>query len=153
MKLYLARHGDYAMDIRRQLDVLTENGKRDIQALSDFISSQSLIVSDILHSSKHRAEETAALLSPGFQCEQAPRFHAGLDPNDDVGLLALEIASWHDNHLLVSHLPLLSKLTSLLVLGDENREIVNFKPGSLLCLQEVGKGKWMIHWMLIPGLY
>lgn len=152
MKLYLARHGDYLLDTSQSMDVLTEKGRNDIILTANFLKKMNLRVSNILHSGKYRAQQTAELLSEGIACDQPPQSYPGLNPNDDVTAIAHEVAHWNDDVLLVGHLPFMGRLVSLLITGDENKEIVNFQTGVLVCLDQIDRTRWMINWVLTPEL-
>ncbi len=59
--------------------------------------------------------------------------------------------------MLVGHLPFLSRLASLLLVGDPERALVRFRMGGIVCLTGEpagagGTGGWMVAWMLIPEL-
>ncbi len=58
-----------------------------------------------------------------------------------------------EDTILVGHLPLMSKLTSRLVAGDEEETVVHFKPGAVACLER-GKngGGWTVQWFVRPEL-
>jgi len=49
----------------------------------------------------------------------------------------------------VGHLPHLSRLTSLLLVGDPTREIVSFRMGAIVCLTREEEG-WRLKWILTP---
>src|SRR5688500_15377531 len=109
MKLYLARHGDYALDTMTGQDKLTEKGVLDIEKLAAFLRPLKLPLSQILHSSKLRAKQTAEILTQGFHCEELPQPHAGLNPEDDVTVLAESLIYEDKDILLVGHLPFMGK--------------------------------------------
>ena len=50
--------------------------------------------------------------------------------------------------MLVGHLPHMSRLASLLLLWDSGREVLDFKPGTVACLEKVGG--WRVKWMISP---
>jgi len=152
MKLYLVRHGDYTVDTMRRLDVLNEKGTKEIIRVANFLSHLNLHVSNILHSGKFRAQQTAELLANGIVCNQPIQSRQGLDPNDDVTAVANEIAHWSDDVLLVGHLPFMSKLVSKLLTGNENKDILAFKTGTFVCLEQIDRARWMVNWMLVPDL-
>lgn len=152
MKLYLARHGDYILDTMKGLDVLSDKGKSDMLLMANFLKQSRLQVSNILHSSKNRAQQTADILAEGMTSDQVPQLYQGLNPNDDVSQLVLDISQWNDDVLLVGHLPFMGKLVSLLVTGSEDNEIVNFQTGTLVCLDQVDRTHWMISWIMTPDI-
>ncbi|MCX7914224.1 MAG: hypothetical protein N2511_06535 [Thermodesulfovibrionales bacterium] len=49
-------------------------------------------------------------------------------------------------------LPHLSKLASLLLCGDAQRDIITFKRAGVVCLKRFDNGVWSIQWMVIPEI-
>jgi phosphohistidine phosphatase len=153
MKLYVARHGDYSMEMAQQMDVLTENGINEMTVLANFLSPLDIHVSNILHSGKFRAQQSAEILAKGFHCEQAVQLQAGLNPNDDVKAFANEISHWDTDVLIVSHLPFVGRLISELVTQNENHNLIDFKTGTFVCLEQLEHTRWIINWVLTPELF
>ncbi len=54
-----------------------------------------------------------------------------------------------DKLMLCGHLPYLSKLSALLTLGDESKEIIRFRMGGVVCLVKEEKG-WLVSWAVTP---
>jgi phosphohistidine phosphatase len=54
--------------------------------------------------------------------------------------------------MVVGHLPFMAKMVSYLVTGNEDSNIVAFKPGSVVCLQQDAEEHWQIQWMLRPDI-
>jgi phosphohistidine phosphatase len=67
---------------------------------------------------------------------------------DDPSLWAERLPGSDRDILLVGHLPHLSKLASLLLLWDPGRDIIDFTPGTVLCLEMTDN--WKVKWMLSP---
>jgi len=44
----------------------------------------------------------------------------------------------------------LSKLSALLLCQDEEKKVVNFQRGGIVCLGRDESGLWSINWMVIP---
>lgn len=153
MKLYLMRHGDYVAEDVRHGNPLSEKGQRDIRQIADFLSIHPIHVSRILHSEKLRAQQTASLLAQGLRCEKAPEEVRGLNPSDDVAAFAEELQHGEEDIALVGHLPFMGRLVGLLVSRNENKEIVTFQPGTLVCLEKIEAMRWMINWVLSPALF
>ena len=86
-------------------------------------------------------------LTPGQPVAAA----AGLDPNDPVEPWIATVNGWTEDGLLVGHQPFLGKLVSRLVLGEE-RALVDYRPGTVVCLEPTGAGDWRIVGMLGPAL-
>jgi phosphohistidine phosphatase len=152
MKIYLARHGDYTINTQN-IDVLTEKGERDMQALASFLHESELHVENIFHSVKNRAHQSAELLAQGVKSHSTIQEKQGLAPDDEVAAFADEIMHWDADTLIVGHLPFMGRLLSQLVLGNENKEIVDFQPGTMVCLEQIGQIRWIIRWVLTPQLF
>jgi phosphohistidine phosphatase len=74
----------------------------------------------------------------------------GLNPNDPARGAAQILVQSDDDTLVVSHLPLLSKLVSRLVTGNKEPSIVSFVPGGAVCLECTDTGSWTVSWMVRP---
>jgi phosphohistidine phosphatase len=152
MQLYLVQHGEALpaeVDPKRPLSVA---GEADVRRIAAFLAGSGVRVARVLHSGKRRAEQTAeglaATLAPGI----APESRAGLNPNDSTESLALELAAWQEDTILVGHLPFMARLASRLVAGREDASLVAFEPGSVVCLLRTDQRAWTVAWMLRPGL-
>ncbi len=150
MKLYLVRHGDYSASGIEQQDVLNEKGINDIKQLVNFLLPLQIRVNSFLHSGKIRAQQTAEILSQGIACDQSIQARDGLNPNDDVTAFATEITHWEGDVCVVGHLPFMSKLVSYLVIGNQNKEIMFFHTGTIVCLELLDSTRWMIQWVWGP---
>jgi phosphohistidine phosphatase len=74
---------------------------------------------------------------------------SGLSPEDDPLVAKAELEAAKGSLMLVGHLPHLSRLASLLLTGDEEREMVNFPAAAVVCLAYV-EGSWQLQWILTP---
>jgi phosphohistidine phosphatase len=75
----------------------------------------------------------------------------GLAPADDPGRAKSEVEAAREPLMLVGHLPHLSRLASLLLVGDPGREIIRFRNGAIVCLVQA-EGRWLLQWVLTPEL-
>jgi len=149
MKLYLVRHGDYSTNNVKQQDVLTEKGTKEIEQMVNFLKPLHVHVSHLFHSGKWRAQQTAEILAQGLICKQPIEAQKGLDPNDEVTGFENELQG-DDDICLVGHLPFMSRLVSYLITGNENKEIVFFHTGTIVCLARDERTRWLIQWMWSP---
>src|SRR5678815_1819858 len=117
MKLYLARHGEYALDVTTGRDTLTKKAMQAPAKTAEFLSPLHLSLANIFHNGKFRTQQTAEILAKGFQCNELPAMKEGLKPEDDIQALAQELFYEEKDILLVGHLPFMSKLTSQLIEG------------------------------------
>lgn len=159
MTLYVAQHGEA---LPKDVDPdrpLSEQGRTDVQRVGATLARAGLAVPHVLHSGKTRARQSAELLAERLAAPgSTPVEREGLKATDPAGDLAATVASWGEDALIVSHLPLVGRLVARLVAGDEEREVVAFQPGTVACLEpgEEGSGAdgggWRLAWMLRPGL-
>ena len=88
MRLYLVQHGDAkpeADDPERQL---SEQGRDDVARVAAFAKRAGVEVTQIRHSGKRRAEETAAILAEHLKPAGGVLALPGLAPKDDVSGVA-----------------------------------------------------------------
>ena len=152
MKLYLVQHGD---SLEKESDPerpLSAKGIKEIEMLAEFLSTRMPMVSTIFHSGKLRAKQTAELVALKISSNNGVQKLFGIEPTDPIAPMAYEIESWSEDTMLAGHLPFMSKLVSKLTTGDESIPIVNYEPGSIVCLEKIIEKKWLIQWMLRPTL-
>ncbi len=149
MKLYLVQHGkavDEKIDPKRPL---SEDGKVETEEMARFLQVRKIKPEIIWHSEKLRARQTAEIFANILDVSEVVE-KEGLKPNDPVELFRNEIEVMEKDLMIVGHLPFLAKLCSLLITGNEERYIVEFKYSGVLCLDF--KEKWKIYWYLTPEL-
>jgi phosphohistidine phosphatase len=152
MRLYLAQHGEAVQEEVDPARPLTTNGRADVARIANFLAEGGVRVGRVLHSGKPRAEQTAAILAALLAPGSAPEARARLNPNDPTEGIAQEVGAWDQDVMLVGHLPFMARLASRLVAGREDAPVVGFQPGSVLCLERGGRGRWTIVWMIGPEL-
>lgn len=152
MLLYLVRHGEAKPEEEDPERGLTDRGMKDARRVGEFLSFMGTELDTVMHSTKKRACETAQAITASLKPKKELREEAGLAPNDDPAAWAARINTMDEDTAIVSHLPFLDRLLGLLVLGDANRRIVNFKPVSTVCLKQAGGGRWIIEWAIDPGV-
>jgi phosphohistidine phosphatase len=52
--------------------------------------------------------------------------------------------------VLVGHLPHLARLAALLLCQDQEKSVINFRMGGVVCLSRSEAGQWGLEWILIP---
>jgi len=67
--------------------------------------------------------------------------------------MRLRLQSEETNVMLVGHLPYLGRLLSTLLLVDEDRPLVEFYMGAVICLERGEKGAYRLVWALVPELF
>ena len=147
MDFYLVRHGAAKAEGERPL---SDRGRKQVEEAARGAAAKRIQVSEILHSDKLRAKQTAEILARSLLPRRGIRESGGLSPEDDPSIAKAELEASESPLMLVGHLPHLGKLASLLVTGDPDREVTEFQPAGLVCLARAG-GKWEITWSLAPS--
>ncbi len=158
MMLYLVRHGDaVGADVNPERP-LSREGRKDILKVAQYLKKNNIEIDCIWHSGKKRAIETAQLIAEALDRKELCEEHVGLNPNDDVEIMAEEInevARIEDEReglMVVGHLPLLEQLGSFLITGSASGQIIEFHAGGVACLHRDGQGKWSFAWGVYPEM-
>lgn len=152
MILYLAQHAEAKREEEDPSRDLTEKGRQDSNKMAVHLGKLHLAVSQILHSGKTRALSTANIFAAAVSAAKGVAATTGIAPLDDPQIWAGRIKEMDEDLMLVGHLPHLAKLASLLLMGDEGRNVVNFKMAGLVCLRRQESGQWGVEWMVIPEI-
>ena len=149
MLVYLVRHGEAVSEKEDPARPRSESGRDDIIRISNLLArSIRLVPGHIYHSPKTRASQTAEIISRSLKETPAPAAEDGLLPLDDPSIWGERLPTMDRDVLLVGHLPHLSRLASLLLLWDPGRDIIEFTPGAVLCLEKTAE--WKAKWLLSP---
>ena len=152
MKLYLVQHGQaYSKDLHPDRP-LTDQGKEDVDRLAAFLKQAGIHVDRVIHSGKLRAIQTAERLAKAIAPEAELEASRVINPNDHPTTFDRKSESWNRDTLVVGHMPFMSKLVSYLVVEDENRLLITYQPGSIVCLERDSKAYWQVNWMIRPEL-
>ena len=152
MKLYLVQHGQAVPKQEDPGRPLSEQGREEVQRVAACLGEAGVRVVRVWHSGKLRATETAGILAGEVCSGKQVEMIKGIQPNDPVDEFASDADVWGEDTLVVGHLPFMSRLVSLLVAGDSKHELVHYTPGSVVCLERDNTDRWVISWMLSPGL-
>ena len=152
MKLYLVQHGEAVSRLQDSGRPLSEKGSQDVQAVAAFLGKVPVSVSRVWHSGKLRAAQTAEILATAVLSGGRVEVIEGLNPDDPVEEFATDADVWDEDTLVAGHLPFMSRLVSLLLGGEVEAELVQFQPGSVVCLERIDAEQWVMLWMLRPEL-
>ena len=151
MKLYCVRHGEAASAERDAERPLTEQGVNDVTRVAAYLANCDVKIAHVMHSTKLRAKQTATILSEALTPPQLTECASILDEQNAIEPMVEMIKTWTDDTMLVGHLPFMPRLVSALVIGDaENYPIVNYPPGTVVCLELYDQHRWIINWILGP---
>ena len=149
--LYLVRHGQARTQGDDADRTLTDQGQDEIEMIARWAAGSGVEPAQIRHSGKRRAEQTATILQDRLSADEGVVVGVGLSPNDDVRLVAETLESEQRTLMLVGHLPFLSRLISLLLLNDADRELIDFPTGAMACLLRKDEN-WRLAWLVTPEL-
>lgn len=153
MKLYLVHHGDA---VPKQIDPtrpLTPQGRRDLERLGRFLEGAGVRVGRVIHSTKPRARDTAAILLPHLAPGAPLEERAGICPDDPIEPLLADLPGWGEDTLVAGHGPFFGRLIPHLLAGPQAPPFIATVPGSAFCLERTtGEGSYRLAWMVRPHL-
>lgn len=153
MHLYLVQHGEAVPETEDPERPLTDLGRADIQRLAEFLSSRGISAERVIHSTKSRSRDSAQILKDAIAPAAVFEKHDKILPKDSTEWLTESLSGWRGDTVVVGHQPFMSRFVSRLVLGKESPLIVDFTPGTLVCLdQRSATGAWFLAWMISPRL-
>lgn len=152
MQLYLVQHGAARAEAEDPQRGLTDEGRRTVERLAEFLHPLDLGLQRIEHSEKQRARQTAEILAARLRSSEGTKQVSGLAPNDDVGPMQARLQQESKNLMLVGHLPYLSRLVARLLGLGGDRSPVQFQMGGLVRLDRDHLGQWQVRWVLVPEL-
>lgn len=147
--VFLVQHGEAKPEAEDPERHLKDIGKEETKLVATLLSKISLKPKVIIHSGKVRARETAEILADALEPENGILEGEGLSPLDDPLLWAKRLEN-EDGVMIVGHLPHLSKLASLLVVGNQDIEVVKFRYSS--CLVLTREDKFRIRLFITPEI-
>jgi len=151
MRLYLVQHGEALSKEEDPGRPLSRKGEHDVAQLTEILNKSGITVDAVLHSGKKRAHQTAEILAEKLLLKGEAEAISGINPDDAVHDFSLKVHRFKHDTIVVGHLPFMSKLVSCLTTGKDELDIVDYKPGSIVCLEQDAEQKWRISWMLRPN--
>ncbi len=152
MHIYLVQHAEALNKEEDPSRPLSDKGINDIRRVASFVSEMGITANQIIHSGKTRAIQTAQMLGDHLEIENGIIESEGLAPMDDPEIWLDIISDTTKDVILVGHLPHLSRLVSLMTSSDADKDILDFEMGGLVCLKKSDKGKWLLDWVIKPGM-
>ncbi len=123
MRLYLMQHGEAMWEEHDPARPLTEKGWADTRKVVQPWREQ----------------------LPAVTITEAD----GLDPTASPEVWWERLGRETEDVLLVGHLPHLARLAALLLCGSDNKEVIMFQNGGIVCLHR-SDGDWSVRWVLTP---
>jgi phosphohistidine phosphatase len=150
MAIYLVQHGKCLSKAQDPQKGLSAQGIEDVRRIAQVAAGYGIGVSEIRHSGKQRALQTAQIMGEILAPKKGVRYDQGLNPMDDVKIYSqtLDISS---DCMIVGHLPFLEKLAAYLVTDQQERPIFQLQNGGILCLGHYqDSGQAVILWAIMP---
>lgn len=151
MHCFLVQHGEAVPEAQDPARPLTERGREEVRRVASYAAHLGLVPTEIWHSGKLRAQQTAEIFAEQLRRPPILREQRGMSPGDDPLLVLPRLEAAAAPVMLVGHLPHLTRLASLLLVGDSGRGIIQFRNAGIVCLAR-GEGGWSLHWALPPDL-
>jgi phosphohistidine phosphatase len=152
MPVYLVQHGK---SLPKEIDPeqgISAEGRAEVERIAEVAAGYNIRVSEIQHSGKKRARQTAEIFANAISPPHGIRERKGLKPLDDVAVLSRDLNN-RDNLMLVGHLPFMARLTSFLITGAIEPAVFKFQNGGIVSLHiDPATGLWMIQWTLMPNI-
>ena len=153
MRLYIVQHGDA---VAKNVDPdrpLSEQGRDDIQRLAEFLSDRDVQLAQILHSGKTRARETAELLQSLLESPNQIDEQQGIAPNDSPEAFLRPFRKVEKDTAIVSHMPFVARAVSQALSGVPDRQLLEFKPGSVAGIERGDGASWQLFMFNRPEHY
>ena len=150
-RIYLVQHGEAASKAVDPERPLTTTGVAEVTAMARFLKQAAVPLTGIRHSGKLRAEQSAGILAQALLNGAAADSILHINANDPVQAFAGTLETYGSGTMFVGHLPFMEKLVAYLVCGSEAAGVVQFTPGTVVCLA-ADAAHWRIEWMVRPEL-
>ena len=144
------RHGEALSPQKDPERGLTDKGKLNVELVAQHLQSQGVLFSQILHSKKKRARETAEIMGKIIAPHVLLTQHDKITPNDDPHNIFSEINTWEEDTLITSHLPFIPDLMTLLTEKDAYMTAITFETATVICLEKENSYKWKFLWSTAP---
>jgi phosphohistidine phosphatase len=152
MAVFLVQHGRAISAEIDPLRPLTAEGIKETFQIASVAEYYKIKVSEILHSGKLRARQTAEVLAGKLKPERGISENLAILPDADCASFAATLKP-EQNLMLVSHLPFLPGLLSLLLTGKPDQQLFKFQNSGIVCLiKDNDKNIWQINWTLSPHI-
>ena len=144
MKVYLVHHVDALSAEQDPQRHISQKGREQADRLGARLRALGVAPVCILHSDKQWTIDTAERIAAKLGAKTA-RTAYPINTGDPVAPFMAEIAAASGDIMMCGHVDYLLRSASRLVCGDENRKVVEFKPGNgtAVCLEGEG-AYWFI---------
>ena len=153
MKLYLVQHAEAVSKEEDPERPISNEGRENAEKMSKYAYHvMHLKIDRILHSSKLRAKQTAEVFAKALGPSDGLEQVSDLEPLAEPSIWLERLEQMDGAVMLVGHLPHLCSLTSGLLTGDTEREVVGFKNAGIVHVERLREDTWVLHWVLTPEI-
>jgi phosphohistidine phosphatase len=153
MPIYVVRHARAVQGYPDELRELTDEGRETARRMGAHLERAGVRMARMYHSGLVRARQTAEALAEGLGFGLVSEAHDGLAPEDQP----LPAAAWLEAEdsgdsgvMVVSHMPFVDRLVSLLVAGDPDAGLVDYKLCAVAKLVRRPTHGYQLAWLLTP---
>ena len=151
--IFLVQHGEAVGKEINPERPLSDKGRENVKKVGHFLYNYGCHVDSIWHSPKLRARETAKILGECLKKSECLYEFKELEPEKSPKKIMKYIQKEaKQNIMIVGHLPHLSHLTGLLLCGDENKEIIAFEKGGVICIETNSGNFNVLRWIIVPTM-
>jgi phosphohistidine phosphatase len=150
MRLYIVQHGDALPKDADPDRPLSDQGRADIQRLTEWLARHDVRVAQILHSGKTRARETAEILGPLLESDGTIDERQGLAPNDSAEDFLQQLSSEDKDTIIAGHMPFVARAVAQALTGTPESQLVDFAPGSVAVIQRGDGDTWQLVMFVRP---
>ncbi len=130
---------------------LSHVGTQTAQKVGKFLQKHFQPHIDVIyHSHKLRAKETALAIRGELQISSKIEEVEGLEPLDPPNIWMENLQTIEHEVMIVTHLPYIGKLTSLLLEPAGNQQKIEFNYGTCICLERYAPNHWVIAYEFTP---
>lgn len=153
MQLILIRHGksdlEFTNDDEREL---TQRGRMQVERLANWLRQYELNDPFVWHSDKLRAFQTAEVIreKAGWYCQLLPMEE--LRPDANIETIVEKIRNVDRDLIVISHMPMLSDITSALLGNGPDKVFWEFGTSGALIMQREGFRDWIVQGFVRPSM-
>jgi phosphohistidine phosphatase len=140
----LVRHANAVSTEEDPTRPLSITGRQQAERMASWLAGLDPRFEEIRHSGKARAEQTAEIFARRLGVKASClRRVGGLSPHDDPERIAADLETHNGHVMLVSHLPFIGRLASLMLTGDGDRVGLRFANAGVAALAKIS-GQWQL---------
>ena len=151
MELYLSQHGKAEPEKEDPRRSLSAEGRGETERAARAAAAAGMRVDAVWHSTKLRARQTAEIFAEALEPVNGIHEQDWLGPLDDPQTAIQAARERKETVLLVGHLPYMSRLPSLLLTGNPDRQVIDVRFSGIIALAAREEG-WLLSWYLRPDL-